>query len=206
MIRRLILILLAAGSWSAAFGQDKALFYQVSGKDLKEPSYLFGTFHMVCPNDLDVAEATRKALSATDQLFLELDFDDPLLQQNMMKSMTVNGPSLRDILKPEDYAVLDAYIQQNLGAGLAQMPALKPIALLSVMYVSMLKCQPASYDLTFAQLAGQQGKPVLGLETLEEQLAAIDQIPMEEQLKGLVEMARRPDEAQKEILALLAAY
>jgi uncharacterized protein YbaP (TraB family) len=74
------------------------------------------------------------------------------------------------------------------------------------MYVSMLKCQPASYDLTFAQLAGQQGKPVLGLETLEEQMAAVDKIPLEEQLKGLVEMARRPDEAQKEIVALLGAY
>ncbi len=206
-MKKAILILLTAGLFSAAYAQEKALLYEVSGKDLAQPSYLYGTFHLVCPTDLQLTGATRKALTVAKQLYLEIDFDDPALQTTMMKAMMLSdGKNLRDFLKPDDYTALDTYMRQNLGAGLAQMGTLKPIALLSVMFVSILNCQPASYDQTFAQLAGQDKKEVFGLETIEQQMALLDRVPLDEQLKGLVDIARKPDEARKEITNLLAAY
>jgi hypothetical protein len=206
-MKKAILTLLTAGLFSAAYAQDKALLYEVSGKNLAQPSYLYGTFHLVCPTDLQLTGGTRKALTAAKQLYLEIDFDDPALQTTMMKAMMLgDGKNLRDFLKPDDYTALDSYLRQNLGAGLAQMGTLRPIALLSVMYVSILECQPASYDLTFAQLAGQDKKEVFGLETIEQQMALLDRVPLDEQLKGLVDIARKPDEARKELTNLLAAY
>jgi len=206
-MKKAILILLTAGLFSAAYAQEKALLYEVSGKDLAQPSYLYGTFHLVCPTDLQLTGATRKALTVAKQLYLEIDFDDPALQTTMMKAMMLSdGKNLRDFLKPDDYTALDTYMRQNLGAGLAQMGTLRPMALLSVMFVSILKCQPASYDQTFAQLAGQDKKEVFGLETIEQQMALLDRVPLDEQLKGLVDIARKPDEARKEITNLLAAY
>ena len=206
-MKKAILILLTAGLFSAAYAQEKALLYEVSGKDLAQPSYLYGTFHLVCPTDLQLTGATRKALTVAKQLYLEIDFDDPALQTTMMKAMMLSdGKNLRDFLKPDDYTALDTYMRQNLGAGLAQMGTLKPIALSSVMFVSILNCQPASYDQTFAQLAGQDKKEVFGLETIEQQMALLDRVPLDEQLKGLVDIARKPDEARKEITNLLAAY
>ena len=207
IMKQAILTLLAAGFFSAAHAQDTALFYEVSGGNLPQPSYLYGTFHLVCPADLQVPDAAKKALSESKQLYLELDFDDPALQTNMLKAMMMgDGKTLKDFLKADDYSALDAYMQKNLNLGLAQFGIMKPVALMSIMFVSMLNCQPASYDVTFAQLAGGAGKEVLGLETLEQQMALFDKIPMEEQLKGLVDMARKPDEARKEIATLVAAY
>jgi uncharacterized protein len=206
-MKRIILILLAAGLFSTAHAQDKALLYEVSGKDLAKPSYLYGTLHQVCPNDLQLSAATRKALTDSQQLYLEIDFDDPALTGKMITGMMMpGGKTVRDLLSPEDYAVLNTYMESNVGVGLGMMGMMKPVALSALIYVGMLKCDPASYDLTFARLAGEGGKEVLGLETFEEQMAVLDSIPVEDQLKDLVEMARNPADAQKELASLLAAY
>ncbi len=200
-------ILILVSVCSAGWSQDKSLLYEVSGKGLSQPSYLYGTFHLVCPSDLQISEGIRKAFGQSKRLYLELDFDDPTLMASMMKSMMLGeGKNLKDLLKPDDYAILDNYMQKNLGVGLAQFTILKPIAIQSMMFATMLQCEPASYDVKFAELAGQQGKEVLGLETLDEQLAALDKVPLEDQLKELVDMARQPDEARKEIAELLSAY
>jgi uncharacterized protein YbaP (TraB family) len=105
-----------------------------------------------------------------------------------------------------DYAVVDRYLVQHVGTGLAQLGAFKPIALISLLYQGILGCQPASYDKAFAQMAGNSRKPVLGLETLEQQLAIFDKVPVEDQVKALVAMVRKPEEAKAEVNRLLAAY
>jgi len=206
-MKRLIVALLTAGFFTVAHAEDKALLYQVSGKDLAQPSYLYGTFHLVCPADLKITDTIQKALAETKQLYLEIDFDDPSLQSNMLQGMMLGGgKTLKDYMKADDFTLLDAYLKRNLGNGLGQLGGLQPIALLSAMYITLMKCQPASYDLTFAELAGKGGKEVLGLETIQEQLAVLGKVPIEQQLEGLVEMARRPDEAGKELSDLIAAY
>ncbi|WP_420151881.1 TraB/GumN family protein [Spirosoma sp.] len=192
---------------SPAQAQDKALLYEVTGPGLAKPSYLYGTFHMVCPTDLSITDAIKKAVGESQQVYLELDMDDPNMMVDMQKAMMMPaGKTIKDLLKPDDYAVLDAYLKQKMNVGLAQMGMLKPIALLSMMYMTVLPCQPASYDLTFAQMASREKKEVLGLENLSAQLDALNKIPMEEQLKGLVDMARKPEAAQKEFSDFITLY
>ncbi|GAB3508979.1 TraB/GumN family protein [Spirosoma knui] len=190
-----------------ARAQDNALLYKVTGPGLAKPSYLYGTFHLVCPTDLNITDATQQAMTDAQQVYLELDLDDPSMMMSMQKAMLMpNGKTVKDLLKPEDYTVLDTYLKQKMNVGLAQLGMLKPIGLLSMMYMTVLPCQPASYDMKFAEMAAKDKKEVLGLETIEAQLGALDKIPLEEQLKGLVDMARKPEEAQKEFADLLAAY
>ncbi|UFH52355.1 TraB/GumN family protein [Spirosoma sp. KNUC1025] len=199
--------LFLAGTLASGQTQDNALLYEVTGPGLPKPSYLYGTFHLVCPTDLTITDAMKKAVGESQQVYLELDMDDPTMMADMQKAMMMPaGKTLKDMLKPEDYTVLDSYLNQKMHIGLAQMGMLKPIALLSMMYMTILPCQPASYDLTFAQMAASEKKEVFGLENLSDQLKAIDKIPMEEQLKGLVDMAKKPEEAKKEFSDFIALY
>lgn len=200
-------ILLLVGISTTTPAQDNALLYEVTGPGLTKPSYLYGTFHLVCPNDLQITDAIKKAVGESQQVYLELDMDDPNMMMDMQKAMLLpSGKTLKDLLKPDDYVVLDNYLNQKMHFGLAQMGMLKPIALLSMMYMTVLPCQPASYDLTFAQMAASGKKEVLGLENLSTQLEAFDKIPMEEQLKGLVDMAKKPEEARKEFSDFITLY
>lgn len=200
-------LLLAGALTATAQAPDNALLYEVSGNGLMKPSYLYGTFHLVCPTDLTITDAMKKAVGDAEQVYLEIDMDDPAMLSGMMKSMMMtDGKTVKDLLKPDDYTLLDNYLKQKMNMSLAQVGNMKPIALTSMMLMTVLPCQPASYDMTFAQMAGKEKKEVLGLETIDAQLAALDKIPMEEQLKGLVDMARKPDEARKEFMDFIAAY
>jgi uncharacterized protein YbaP (TraB family) len=206
-MKNAFLSILAAGLFTASYAQENSLLFEVTGKDLPQPSYLYGTFHLVCPPDLRWSDATLKAMSASRQLYLELDMDDPSLQPSMVKGMMfLDGKSIRDFVKPEDFAVLDAYFKQNFGAGLSLLGTAKPIALLAMMYSGLMKCQPASYDMALAEIAAKEKKEIRGLESVETQLAVLDRIPFEQQVQGLVDIARRPEVAQKEFTALLNAY
>lgn len=200
--------LLLTGSLTHSINaQDKALLYEVSGNGLTQPSYLYGTFHLVCPTDLNITDATKQAIGNAQQVYLELDMDDPAMMQSMMKAMMMtDGKTVKDYLSADDYALLDNYFKQKMNMSLSAMGKMKPLGLMSMMYMTVLPCQPASYDMTFAQMAGKDKKEVLGLESLEAQLAAFDKIPMQEQLKGLVDMAKNPDEAKKEFANMLDAY
>ena len=193
---------------TSAFCQtDNALLYQVSGKNLTAPSYLYGTFHLLCPTDLSVTDAMKKAVTDTKQLYLEIDMDDPALQSTMMKSMMfTDGKTVKDYMSAEESTLLDTYLQKTPGMSLAALSAVKPLGLYSFMLIGALGCQPASYDLTLMQLAAKDKKEVLGLERVEDQVAIFDKIPIDKQVKMLVDMARKPDEAKLDLAKLLAAY
>lgn len=208
MNRLLLTSLLIAGTFvNGVNAQDNALLYKVTGPGIAQPSYLYGTFHLVCPTDLNITDATKKAIGDAQQVYLELDMDDPAMMSGMMKAMMMtDGKTVKDLLKPDDYTLLDNYLKQKMNMSLAQVGGMKPIGLMSMMYMTVLPCQPASYDMTFAQMATTSKKEVLGLETLDAQLAALDKIPVADQLKGLVDMAKKPEEAKKEFNDLLTAY
>jgi len=207
MKNRLFSFLVGCLLATAATAQDNALLYEVTGNGLAKPSYLYGTFHLVCPNDLMLTDALKKATADAQQVYLEIDMDDPNLQSSMMQGMMLTGgKTMKDLMSTDDYALVDSYLQKKAGMGLAQIGGLKPIALYSFMMMGALGCQPASYDLTLMQMATQDKKEILGLEKLEDQLALFDKVPMEKQTAMLVEMARNPDDLQKEFANLLAAY
>lgn len=201
------LLLVGLSPTTQAQNKENALLYEVTGPGLTKPSYLYGTFHLICPADLQITDAIKKAIGNAQQIYLELDMDDPAMMGSMQKAMLMtDGKTVKDLLKPDDYTVLDNYLKQKMNMGLSQLGMLKPIGLMSMMYMTMLPCQPASYDLTFAQMAATDKKEVLGLESLEAELGAMDKIPMADQLKGLVDMARHPDEAKKEFTELITMY
>ena len=186
---------------------DNALLYEVTGNGLTAPSYLYGTFHLVCPTDLIITDPMKKAMADTKQLYLEVDMDDPMLMSKMQTAMVLPaGKTAKDYLSADDYKLLDDYLTKTMSVKLDLVNTFRPIGLTSFLLMGMLHCQPASYDMTFAQMATAQKKEVLGLETMESQLAVLDKKPLEKQFKELADLAREPEKAQKEFAELLAAY
>ena len=57
--------------------EEKTLLWQITGKNIQEPSYLYGTIHIMCPGDLTISDVLKQKFSATQQLFLEIKLDDP---------------------------------------------------------------------------------------------------------------------------------
>ncbi len=187
--------------------QQNALLWKVSGNGLTKPSYVYGTIHVICPKDYFMTDSTKAAFQKAEQVYMELDMDDPSMMANMTKTMLLtNGKTMKDYLKPEDYLLLSDYFKQKMGMSLDQMAGMKPFTLMSMLYMTLLSCQPQSYELIFTQMATNAKKELLGLETVEFQMGVFDQIPYEKQAELLADMVRKKDDSSKEFGDMVALY
>src|SRR5688500_16849861 len=77
---------------------NNSLLWRVTGKGLKKPSYLFGTFHLLCKEVIHMSDQLKNSLKSADVLYLELDMDDPavLLGGLLMMNMK-DGKKLKDL-------------------------------------------------------------------------------------------------------------
>ena len=54
-----------------------AILYKITGKNLKKPSYLFGTIHLICEKDMFSSEKLKSLIDQTGQIMLETEFSTP---------------------------------------------------------------------------------------------------------------------------------
>lgn len=191
-------------------GIDSALLYEITGRDLKRPSYLFGTIHLICQKDMFPAEKLKSYLNQTEQLLLEFDMDDPAIIQKAVKaSMLPDGKTLKDYVKPEEYSKIDELFKDYLGVSFDVLQTYKPIVSRTYLLSSpkVLGCQPPTvYDNFLAQAAVAAKKPVIGLETVEQQIAVIDSDPREKQIKALNEAVANPQKGFNDFRKLYKTY
>ncbi len=201
------LIIITTIFCNALAQNQSSLLWKISGNGLTKPSYIYGTIHLICPQDFSMAEKVKTSFTGIEQVYLELDFDDPQMMQKMMSMMAMNnGKTAKDYLTEEEYQLLDSKFKAKVGAGMAQLQVMKPIMLLSMSYMTILSCQPMSFETVLAQMAKEQGKEVFGLETVEYQMNAFDQIPLDKQFKMIADIIRQENKAKAEFDELVSLY
>jgi uncharacterized protein YbaP (TraB family) len=182
-----ILTLFAQQTWAQSIVEN-SLLWEISGKDLKKPSYLMGTIHLLCPADLQLSETTKSKLLETEKLALEIDMDDPKLLMTMQGGMIMNdGKHIKNYLSEADYAQAAAFFKDSIGFPLEQMGIMKPFFLSTLLYPKMLECQPVSMETELMQIAKTKNIEVVGVESIQDQLAMVDKIPREAQANMLME-------------------
>ncbi len=189
---------------------ENALLWKVSGNGLAKESYLYGTIHIICPNELIMNEAIKGHFNQSEQLYLEMDMDDIGLLLKMQSPKTMNmekGNSLKKLLSPANYDIVSTFFRDSLQKSIKSYDKTKPFFTLSTIYPKMLACsQPASYEVEFLKMAKSQKIEILGLETLDDQLAAVNSIPYKEQAEGLLEYVKDFSKSRKDFERLIHAY
>ncbi|MEL1245096.1 TraB/GumN family protein [Flavobacterium sp. DGU11] len=185
---------------------DNALLWKISGNGLSKPSYLLGTIHVTCDATLD--KNTLDALGATSQLYLEMDMDDPGMQAKMMTGMMMkDGKTLTSLASPEDYKIVDEFLQKNVGMGAKMMDKFKPSLVGMMVLPKMIDCPIQSIEGELMKVSKEQKEEVYGLETMEEQMAVFDMISYEEQMKELVKTAKEGiDESKATFKKMMDLY
>ena len=185
---------------------ENALLWKISGNGLAKPSYLFGTLHILCDATLD--KNTTNALDATQQLYLELDMDDPSLQASMMGGMMMkDGKTMSSLTSPEDFKIVDEFLTKQTGHSAKMLNTMVAQCVSVMLMPKMLDCPVQSIEGKLMEATKAQGEEVRGLETVEVQLAAFDAIPYEDQMKELVRTAKDNMAGDKQkYMRMLALY
>jgi uncharacterized protein YbaP (TraB family) len=199
------LVLCAALSVNAQ--NENSLLWEISGKGLQQPSYLFGTIHMICKEDFIMSPVVEQKFSKAEKIFLEIDMDDPAMQMKLMKlAALTGGESLKKIFG-DDYALVDSFFKSKLQMPLVMFNGFKPMMVMSMLYLKMLPCSSSeSYEQYFMTLAKQQNKDLQGLETVEDQMKVFDDIPDSVEAKNIVTMIRDYEQQQKQFASMVATY
>lgn len=154
---------------------ENALLWKVEGNGLNQPSYVYGTIHMLCTTDFEIKDKVSTAFNSASNLVMELDMDDPKeLQQ--MQSMMQSETTISSLLTDEEEKEANDILSSSLGMSLKQVDNMTPLGLMSLSIMTSYPCPPTEikmYEMEFLTKAKTQNKKIGGLETFESQTKAL---------------------------------
>lgn len=164
------------------------LLWRVEGKQLAQPSYLLGTYHLAPAAYADSIPGLQSAIKAVGQVYGELDMNEeskPEYAAKIEAATTLpDGKTLDQLLTADQMKRLNDCMKQMIGTDLtnpmlAPMKQMMPAALTVQLQVYLgMMTEPgfnptALLDNHVQQLALKQGKTIGGLETIDEQIKVL---------------------------------
>lgn len=216
-IKYIFLLVLTTGSGLQVQSQEieNSLFWEVSGKGLESPSYLFGTYHVLNHSYLHEVPSVKATFEKMNGVVVETVIDSAKLQQIVMKLIR-SSKKLPDLVNEDDYKLIAAEVEKTLGADMTMMGQFKPVFItymLTMVYNQqennefLAKYSGTPIDIYFASAAKKNGKPVSSFETMEEQFDILFKHDSEEkQAEQLVEFVKTNDEMRSSMKELTTLY
>lgn len=186
-----------------------SLLYKVSGNGLPQPSYVYGTIHMICEKDFTFPDKLNKVVNAANKIYLELDMDEPslMLEMAMLMQDQTPGYALENKFKPEDFRKLKQFMNDSMQLDVANFRQMKPMVLLALFTAKVLPCKKTlSYEQKFVELAKAMHKPMEGLETVQDQMALFDNMIDSSEASVIMEFVNNLPKQRDVMQRLMAAY
>ena len=179
-----------------------SLLWKISGNGLEKPSYIMGTHHAAGLSILNSINGLDGIMNDAEQMVGELLMSDQMaLAMEIQKAAILPDEyDYKNMMTEEEYATLDSALIATVGVGMNQFQRMKP-GMISMMFTLsiMKKAMPdvdmsVSMDGYFQQFAGNKRKPILGLETVQDQINVLFEAhPYEEQVRNLLCMLNHQD-------------
>ncbi len=195
-----LVIILFVGLASFAHPQS-SLLWEISGNGLKSPSYLYGTVHSSDSRAFHFAKLAESYIAKCDAFGMEININTmgDVNIFSMMKYLIMPGDTtLQMLMTASQYEKLDKFVTDSMHFSLAMFNTIKPMFLLGMQEsMSMSEDSNDFLDQYLMNKALDRKKEIIGIETIEEQIKALDLIPLKEQAKMILEIIE-PDTTKKE--------
>jgi uncharacterized protein YbaP (TraB family) len=163
-----------------------SLLWEITGNGIQKPSYLCGTIHVYDSTIFKIPAEIYTAIDQCDNFALEIDLNN-IDQGKVLRRAMINDPdsTLDKLLKPEVYSEIQ------------QIPFIKmmgeSVNMMKPFYIQqyLLIENPftlQSVELNLNSYAKTKSKNIIGIETIDEQLDAVDAISLLEQAQGIEEI------------------
>ncbi len=187
------------------------ILWQVKGKH--NTVYLLGSVHMLKAADSALPSEAMHAYAASKILVMELDLNgagtESLLDSSGELETLPEGQTLAEAAGPQLYAKLIARTQP-LGLGPEVLEHFQPwFAALMLQQLELAQSgfdSAAGVDEQFAALAQADQKPIIGLETIDEQLGFFAHLSLEQQREFLRSTLEDSASVQSETDAVVRAW
>ncbi len=173
---------------NAQIKQENSLLWEISGNGLENPSFIYGTIHLIPENDFFFYDEWIAEFNKCDVLVLETDIEMSIAQQFSLlpKLKLPDKKQLSDFLTPQEYEILNDYLIDSLQISnntykIAQI--YKPFFAYSLIINEVIEGKKIIYEQYLTDLAHKNKMKVISLEEMEFQLGLVDSISIEDQIK-----------------------
>ena len=194
----------AAAAAPAAKGTERPLLWKVSDAD--NDVYLLGSFHLLKPDDYPMPADIDRAFDDAESLLFEVDpreMTAPETVASMQKYMAYdNGQSLSKVLPKATLERLATLVSAS-GGSVQALEQSEPWAVSLGLVIGVSQAMGFKPDLGLDRhlmdRAAKAGKPAGGLETVDDQMKAMDAVPYAEQAQSLDEFLQDPKKAMQQL-------
>ncbi|MGA2024285.1 MAG: TraB/GumN family protein [Steroidobacteraceae bacterium] len=178
-----------AGSVLADAGHHS--FWSVKGAH--NTVYLLGSVHVLKPAESDLPPDSLRAYAGAKALVMELDLNnvtvESMLGSSLAEETLPEGQTLAGVLGPDAYAKFTTHLEP-LGVEPEFFSQFQPwFAAISLEQLELAKQgfeSGSGVDEQFAQRAQTDHKPIIALETMEQQLGIFSHLSLDEQRRFLL--------------------
>jgi len=171
---------------------QNSILYEVSGNGLTQPSYIFGTIHILNQSYIDSFPVINQKFSECKQMIGEIKFDSTT-QIKMASAGLLQGTTLKKVLSKKLYSDADSFLKSLApGYSLSLFDNYNPMIVnVTLLQLMIAKYQPSKsgdmiMDLYFQSKAKKTGMQVLGFESIDDQINALfNQFSIERQAELL---------------------
>ncbi|MBF8961793.1 TraB/GumN family protein [Pontibacter sp. FD36] len=191
----------------------KSLLWEISGNGLKQPSYLYGTYHLLNASFLNTVPEVMERFMESRGVVVETEIDSAKMMQLGAK-MVMPDNKLSNLLSKEDYALVNEEIKTQFGFELSMADQMKPMTLLLMLSLKdyqrmevLKEYTGQPLDMYFASYNKKSKKKVSTLETMEQQFDLLyNHHPLDKQAEQLVAYVKNKEAAMKMSDKLVQLY
>lgn len=185
--------------------------WQLDGEENR--IYLLGSIHLLRADDHPLPTVIFEAYDEAEALVMEMDMDDldPLEAHSLLAELGAlpEGTALSDAMGPELYARARAYAEKS-NVPLSLLEGSKPwLAAITVeqMILTRIGFDPQyGIEANLAEKAIADGKEIVGLETMREQLEFLDNMSLDAQRALLLQALEESIEIKRIMDELVDAW
>lgn len=171
------------------------LLWEISGNNLSEKSYLYGTIHIQDKRVFNFGDVFYEKFNSCKAYAMEILMEKQDIQKTLSSMMLENDMTIKELLNKQDYKILDSVFIEKTGFGISIFNNIKPFWLMSQLSVSQLnKDISLPMDLFLKEKAEKKGNKILAIEKFEDQINAINSLTIKEQCKMLMNSVKNNHE------------
>jgi uncharacterized protein YbaP (TraB family) len=168
---------------------ENTLLWEISGKDLKKPSYLFGTYHLIGKDFVDTMKVLNEKLKSADVVVGELVMNDSVAIK-LSDYFIMKNNTLDHLLTKDEYKKVEDFFKEKAPEfDLKGVNSYKPTMIsifITLFNASDMEIPEKGIDESFQIFAKENNKKVIGLETVAFQGELLFGTDLEKQKKALL--------------------
>lgn len=201
----ILALILLTGSRVSALGvvNGQGLLWKIDNGD-GGVSYLFGTIHSEDPSVSTLPAVVEKAFMDSDQLVLEVVLDTSMMIYTSKAMLFTDGNRLSSVLGQQLFREAASAMEER-GIPERLLDRMKPWAVATALAMPEMRTG-MFLDYVLYTRAQEEGMPIHGLETVQEQIGIFEDMSVEDQVAMLEETLQQRDLMEGIFTDLLQAY